>query len=263
MQRAEERPLRCHPLQQRQPLLALRCASCRGRPRSPSRSRTSRGRATRHWPQLKLHGIARRSSIARRRLARGRARADVELGDLADRRRAEEVVGEARRLVDQLRGTPPCSPALIAAAASRKLFGALCVGCSSVASSVAATSVSRLRRPISGCAYFERDHLALLGQADLPVHRARRLRQDRLVARAAAAPDGAAAAVEQAQRDAVLVAQLGEQRDQRDLGAVQLPVAGEAAAVLVAVAVAEHDVLLGAGALHHRRRCRAARRTRA
>ena len=23
------------------------------------------GRATRHWPQLKLHGIARRSSIAR------------------------------------------------------------------------------------------------------------------------------------------------------------------------------------------------------
>ena len=30
-----------------------------------------------------------------------------------------------------------------------------CVGCSSVASSVAATSVSRLRRPISGWAYFE------------------------------------------------------------------------------------------------------------
>jgi hypothetical protein len=43
-----------------------------------------------------------------------------------------------------------------------------------------------------------------------------------------------------------------EQLDQRDLGAVQLPVAREAAAVLVAVAVAEHDVLLAAGALHHR-----------
>jgi hypothetical protein len=44
------------------------------------------------------------------------------------------------------------------------------------------------------------DHLALLGQADLAVHRARRLRQDGLVAGAAAAADGAAAAVEQAQR---------------------------------------------------------------
>ena len=44
---------------------------------------------------------------------------------------------------------------LICCAASWKLFGAPRVGCSSVASSVAATSVSRLRRPISGCAYFE------------------------------------------------------------------------------------------------------------
>ena len=43
----------------------------------------------------------------------------------------------------------------ISAAASRKAFGALLVGCSSVASSVAATRVSRLRRPISGLAYFE------------------------------------------------------------------------------------------------------------
>ena len=54
-----------------------------------------------------------------------------------------------------------------------------------------------------GVGVLRRDHLALLGQADLAVHRARRLRQDRLVARAAAASDGAAAAVEQAQRDAV------------------------------------------------------------
>ena len=44
-----------------------------------------------------------------------------------------------------------------------------------------------------------------------------------------------------------------EQVHQRDLGAVQLPVAGEDAAVLVAVAVAQHDVLLGAGALHQLR----------
>ena len=40
-------------------------------------------------------------------------------------------------------------------AASRKLRGAGFVGGSSVASSVAATSVSRLRRPISALAYLE------------------------------------------------------------------------------------------------------------
>ena len=45
--------------------------------------------------------------------------------------------------------------ALIASAASWKARGALRVACSSVASSVAATSVSRLRRPISGWAYLE------------------------------------------------------------------------------------------------------------
>jgi hypothetical protein len=40
-------------------------------------------------------------------------------------------------------------------AAARKAGGALRVGLSSVASSVAATRVSRLRRPISGLAYLE------------------------------------------------------------------------------------------------------------
>ncbi len=46
-----------------------------------------------------------------------------------------------------------------------------------------------------------------------------------------------------------------EQFHQRNLGAVQLPVAGENPAVFVAVGVAEHDVLLavavGVSALHH------------
>jgi hypothetical protein len=92
---------------------------------------------------------------------------------------------------------------------------------------------------------FGADHLALFGQADLPAHGARGLRQDGLVARAAATPDGAAAAVEHAQLDAVARGQFVEQFHQRDLGAVQLPVAGEDAAVLVAVRVAQHDVLLG------------------
>src|SRR6218665_2193913 len=78
------------------------------------------GSVSRHWPQLKPQGMARRSSIfclapspspwpptdapgsgARvfvllAALARGGGRADVELGDLADRRGVEEVLGEPR-----------------------------------------------------------------------------------------------------------------------------------------------------------------------
>jgi len=54
--------------------------------------------------------------------------------------------------------------------------------------------------------------------------------------------------MEQAQPNAVLGLQHVEQAHQRDLGAIQLPVAGEEATVLVAVAVAEHDLLLAAAA---------------
>ena len=63
-----------------------------------------------------------------------------------------------------------------------------------------------------------------------------------LSGRAAAAPDRAAAPVEQAQGDAVLLRDLG----QRGLGDVQLPVGRQIAAVLVAVRVADHDFLLPA-----------------
>jgi hypothetical protein len=49
-----------------------------------------------------------------------------------------------------------------------------------------------------------RDHLALLGQPQLALHAARRLREDRVVAGPAAAADGAAAAVEEAQPHARL-----------------------------------------------------------
>jgi hypothetical protein len=52
--------------------------------------------------------------------------------------------------------------------------------------------------------------------------------------------------MEHAQPDAVVIGQIVKQIDQRNLGPVQLPVAGEDAAVLVAVAVAQHDVLLAA-----------------
>ena len=48
---------------------------------------------------------------------------------------------------------------------------------------------------------FRRDHFALFGEADLPVHRARRLRENGVIARAAAAPHRAAAPVEEAHDD--------------------------------------------------------------
>src|SRR5438445_555882 len=67
-----------------------------------------------------------------------------------------------------------------------------------------------------------------------------RLREHRFVARPAAAADGAAAAVEQAQPHAARVA-LYEQRLGR---LVERPVRGEIAAVLVAVGIAEHHLLL-------------------
>ena len=90
---------------------------------------------------------------------------------------------------------------------------------------------------------FGGDHLALFGQADLAVHRAGRLRQNGVVARAAAASDRAPAPVKQPHRNIGLA---GEELRQRRRGAVKLPNARENAAVLVAVGIAQHDVLLGA-----------------
>ena len=57
---------------------------------------------------------------------------------------------------------------------------------------------------------------------------------------AAAAADGAAAAVEEAERDVALAGDLVE----RAVGLPDLPGAGDHAAVLVGVGVAEHDLLL-------------------
>ncbi len=89
-----------------------------------------------------------------------------------------------------------------------------------------------------------RDHLALLGEAQRAVDAPRRLREHRVVARPAAAADGAAAAVEQAQPHAARPAGV-EQRFGR---LVERPVGGEVAAVLVAVGIAEHHLLLVAAA---------------
>ena len=91
---------------------------------------------------------------------------------------------------------------------------------------------------------FRGDDLALLGHADLAVHRARRLRQDRVIGRSAAAPDRSAAPVEEAHRE---VREGREEFGERGRGAIELPDARDDSAVLVAVGIAEHDVLRRAG----------------
>ena len=96
-----------------------------------------------------------------------------------------------------------------------------------------------------GVGIFAGDDLALLGDADLAVHRAARLRDDRVIARPAAAADRAAAAVEQPQAHVVAL----EHLDQADLGLVELPARGDEAAILVAVGIAEHDFLHAAAAV--------------
>src|SRR6185503_14739473 len=84
-----------------------------------------------------------------------------------------------------------------------------------------------------------RDDLALLGQPQAAADAAGRLREDRVVARAAAAADRAAAAVEEAQSHAVRCAGI----DERPLRPVDRPARRQIAAVLVAVGIAEHYFL--------------------
>ena len=84
-----------------------------------------------------------------------------------------------------------------------------------------------------------RDDLALLGELEPAVHGAGRLREDRAVGGPAAAADGAAATVEQRERDAVAPGD----GDQRLLRLVEQPVGGQDAALLGRVRVAQHHLL--------------------
>jgi hypothetical protein len=84
-----------------------------------------------------------------------------------------------------------------------------------------------------------RDRLPLLGEAEAAAHGVRGLGQDRAVRGAAAPADRTPPPVEEGEGDAVAAAERG----QRPLGEVQLPVRGEVAAVLVRVAVPDHDRL--------------------
>ena len=179
------------------------------------------GSITRHCVQPKTHGIARRSSMrsdswappTRRAGPRRRAAADVQRGDLADRRdRGEE--GDELRLVVHERSVRRVGGGRQLVHRHSEPFG--------VAAEVVVDSRRRLQRggeerlevaPRRGrLGVLGRHHLALLGDADLPAHRSRRLGEDRLVGRSAAAADRSAAAVEQAQPHAVRLGDRDESR---------------------------------------------------
>ena len=86
---------------------------------------------------------------------------------------------------------------------------------------------------------FPVQHLALLGDADLPGKRARWLRINSAVSRATATADRTAAAVKQAQLYAAFLRHLV----QRAVGTKDLPGTGEHAAILVGVGIPQHHLL--------------------
>ena len=105
------------------------------------------------------------------------------------------AVRRVRRVETTLHRRVPAGQLRPAAAAA--------AGAAADARSTAATVSSRFSRASAGSGYLSRDDLALLGELDLAVEHARGLGQDRVVRRPAAAPDRAAAAVEEPQPDAV------------------------------------------------------------
>ena len=174
----------------------------RSRPRTAVPKPYQPGSIRRHCAQLNTQGMARRSSMPCR-FERDAGRLPIlRRRDLLQHRRFAEVGVEALGLVDQraigAEGVAPTAPpsrrdSPRAAAAARPR--------SRLASSVAAARVSRLRRPTSALEYLPAITSPCSVTRICALHGAGRLRQDRLVARPAAAADRAAAAVEQAQPD--------------------------------------------------------------
>ena len=184
-QRAQERPLPVHALQQLQRGRCVRrCAEVAPHRRAEAAPARQRDAALAPAELQGSRAGPRSRACPSRRPDASRCSARRSRGSASMRRK---VIGEARRLVDQVavghnarfrqRGRSP-----------RENSSARCA-------SGAAASLPASPRPASrGCAGRSRgsrtsgDDLALLGEPDLPVHRARRLGEDGLVAGPAAAP---------------------------------------------------------------------------
>ena len=247
-QRAEERPLPVHALQQGQLGLGVFALGIHKGFDGRTKAKPPRQRKTALPPaEAPRNGTQVLDLLAG--LARCGARSNIQLGDLADGRGVEEVLGKARGLVHQRAVAGHAGQRELRSSIQKRLGGRL-GGLQQGGFERGGHQGFEVAAADFGVGVFRRDDFALLRQANLPAHRTRRLRQDGLVAGTTAPAHRAAPAVEHAQLDAVAGGKFVEEFDEGNLGAVQLPVAGEDAAVLVAVAVAQHDVLLATTALH-------------
>ena len=173
------------------------------------------GRLIRACDQANVHGIARSESIVGRLVApaaRGRPRPEPQVGQLADRRDVAEERGEPGIVVDERPvGGPRRRGQLVhdrRAGDERALESGVVLrrrGEQDRAGHLLEVAASDGRVGVVGG-----DDLALLGQLEPRVHGPGRLAEDRPVGRAAAAAEGAAAAVEQRQLDAALAGDAGE-----------------------------------------------------
>src|SRR6516225_9309328 len=234
-QHLEERPLAVHPLQYGHAAVWLRVE-----PRLDRGAETVPARQ--HQPALRpTENPGNRAQIldvTRSRPGR-RTAADVEVGDFAEHRGLTEKAVEARGLENEV---------TIGAIGLRreKLHCLEILGPRFSRFRLQHCRFqSRRRKDLEvasaelGVRVFAGDDLALLGDADGTLHGTRRLSKDRLIAGPAAAADRAAAAVEQAQPDLMAP----EHLDERQLRLVEFPAGGQETAILVAVGIAEHDLL--------------------
>ena len=178
--------------------------------------------------------------------APGGAAADVEPLDLVERRRRAQVAHEGpgagglgrvvhEAAVGPLRERRQLVQGLLPGAATRGAAR----GPTAAGHEHGVDELLEVAPREGGVRVAVRDRLALLREPQASPHRLRRLGEDRAVRRAAAATHRSAPAVEEGERDPLRPADRGE----RALRAVQLPVRGEVAAVLVGVAVPHHDRL--------------------
>ena len=174
--------------------------------------------------------------------------ADVELADLGNGRGGVEIRDQRRVVVHQL----PVNNF----GAARQLIQRTRPGSRYLAALIGAVGgaqhrVAHLPQVAVGDVRVGKsvgNDFSLLGDFDAAAHRPGRLGQDRLVGRAAAAPDGAAAPVKEGQCDTVPSAN----SDQRTLRAMQRPVGRQEPAVLVGIAVADHYLLAHAASAQMR-----------
>ena len=186
---------------------------------------------------------------ARRRGSRRRTAADVELGDLGDRRRRAEVFGKLGGLVhERAIGTVGACREVVEDREIRRCAPAEALGVLEARFERRGDQRFQVAPSELRVGILAGDDLALLGDPKPSGHAARRLREDRIEARPAAAADRAAAAVKEPQLHAVRAAGVDEQH----FSAIQRPVGRQVAAVLVAVRVAEHHFLPVAAAGDHR-----------